>query len=310
MIPLLLYFIVLCLGVLIIWKAGDAFIDAACTIAKELGVSKAIIGLTLVSLATTAPEFLTSTMASALGEVGIAYGNAIGSIITNTALILAIAMIVIPISVERERVHEGLMLLGLGGLLLIFALNSELSRYEGVGLLLLLGLFLWFMIRREVKREGRSRPKRKSKLGREFLIFGICAAGIAIGSRMLIYSGANIAEFFGVPSIAIGLTIIAFGTSVPEFATAMISVAKKVPELSLGNILGANVLNVVLVLGASSTIRSLPVDPQSIRFSNPMMLILIALLVVFMVKGRMRRRHGVLFLALYVFYLIGLALWY
>lgn len=310
MTQLILYLLVLLMGILIIAKAGDAFVDAACAIARGYGVPQAIIGLTLVSFATTAPEFLTSTMASALGDVDIAYGNAVGSIIANTALILAVTMVAVPILVERERVHDGLVLLGLGAILILLTLNAELSRYEGVGLLLVLGLFLWFVIGREAKREGRSKSGEKLRLMERFLIFGISALGIAIASRMLIYSGVGIAEFFRVPEIVIGLTVIAVGTSIPEFTTAVISAVKKVPELSLGNIIGANILNLVWVLGTSSVIRPLQVDSKSIWFSNPVMLAIIALLLAFMARGRLKRWHGILFLAIYLSYLIGLALCY
>lgn len=310
MIQLILYLLVLLLGVLIIAKAGDAFVDAACAIARGYGIPQAVIGLTLVSFATTVPEFLTSTMASALGDVGIAYGNAVGSIIANTALILAVAMVAVPILVKRERVHDGLVLLGLGGILILLTLNAELSRYEGIGLLLMLGMFLWFVIRREAKRERRSKSGEKVRLKHKFIIFGISAAGIAIASRMLIYSGIGIAEFFGIPEIVIGLTVIAVGTSIPEFTTAIISAVKKVPELSLGNIIGANILNLVWVLGASSVIRPLQVDSKSIWFSNPVMLAITALLVLFMAKGRLKRGHGILFIAVYISYLIGLILCY
>lgn len=302
LIPYLLAFLA---AVLIIAKAGDAFVDAACGIARSYGVSRAVIGLTLVSFATTVPEFFTSTIASALGDVGIAYGNAVGSVIANTALILAVPVLAVSVSVEKERLQEASVLLGLGAAIILLTLDAELSRHEGFLLLFILALFLKFVIRREAKKGGKSRPEKESALRYKFSIFGISAVGIAIASRMLIYSGVGVAQFFGIPEIVIGLTMVAVGTSIPELATAIISSIKKVPELSLGNIIGANILNLMWVLGTSSAIRPLPVDLGTVWFGNSMMLGIIVLLIAFIRQGRLGRQHGILLLALYAFYLAG-----
>jgi len=308
----ILYLLTLLAGLASIAIGGNAFVDSACAIARRLGVPRAVIGLTLVSFATTAPEFIASTMAAGMGNVQLAYGNVVGTCIANISLILAIVAVAVMIPVERDRLNEGAIMVGLGGLVTIIAWDGTLSRYEGMGLLLLLVLFLRFIARRErrnarIAREGR--PRHPAKLGRLLLLFSLGALGILVGSRLLIYSGMGIAKSLGVSEAVIGFTMVAIGTSLPELVTAIVSAFKRIPELSLGNIVGANILDLTWVLGLSAVIRPLAVGFQAIWFSNLMMFLIMALLLAFMRTGqRLTRGEGWALLALYAFYLVGLVL--
>lgn len=307
-----MYPLALLAGLASIAIGGDVFVDSACAIARRLGVSRAVVGLTIVSFATTAPEFIASTMAAGMGNVGLAYGNAVGTCIVNIGLILAMVAVAVAIPIERDRLHEGAVMVGLGALVTIIAWDGTLSRYEGVGLLLLLVLFLRFIVRRE-QRNARialvGEPKYPSRLGRPILLFSLGALGILVGSRLLIYSGMGIAKSLGVSEAVIGFTIVAVGTSLPELVTAVMSAFKKVPELSLGNIVGANILDLTWVLGLSAVIRPLSVGFRKIWFSNLMMFLIMALLLAFMRTGRrLTRGEGWALLALYAFYLTGLIL--
>lgn len=311
---LLQYVGVLFVGFVIIAKAGDIFVDSSCVIAKKLKVSRAVIGLIVVAFATSLPEFVLSTMAAGLGRVGIAYGNIVGSCIGNIGLVLGVAVIGVAIPIGKERLHDGVIMLAVGCILTLMGLDGELSRYDGIGLMVAFALFLGFILRREIKRK--SSPSKGAKIPRKLkyptLLFIVGALGVVIASRMLIYSGVGIAdEILGISPTVIGLTVIAIGTSLPELATAVVSAVKKVPELSLGMILGSNIFNIALVLGTSSMIAPLAVDSQSIEFSNPVMLGTMALLLAFMARRRLTWKLGILMLGLYLFYVVALfAFWY
>lgn len=307
----LLYLVALLLSFLIIAKAGDIFVDSACAIARGLSVPRAVIGLTIVSFATTLPEFTTSNFASLLGEVEIAYGNAVGTCIFNAAFILGVAALISAISVHRERLHESLVMLGFGFLVMFLALDGGLGLLDGLLLLLALAIFLRLVLRREVNRRKHVRANRKGGLRRPVLLFILGAAGVVIGARLLIYSGVGIAALFGVSEATIGFTIVAVGTSLPELATAIISSFKGVPELSLGNIIGANILDLSWVLGSAAIINPLTANLQELLFSNSMMLIVMATILIFMRTGkRITRREGIVLLALYIAYASGLFLFW
>lgn len=311
MLDALLYLVALLLSFLIIAKAGDIFVDSACAIARGLSVPRAVIGLTIVSFATTLPEFTTSNFASLLGKVEIAYGNAVGTCIFNGAFILGVAALISAISVDRERSHEGLVMLGFGVLVTLLALDGRLSLLDGLLLLLALVIFLRLVLRREVKRRKRVRVTRKGSLRRPVLLFILGAVGVLIGARLLIYSGVGIAALFGVSEATIGFTIVAAGTSLPELATAIISSFKGVPELSLGNIIGANILDLSWVLGTAAMINPLTANLRELLFSNFMMLIVMATILIFMRTGRrITRREGVILLALYMAYVAGLLIFW
>ena len=302
----MLYVGALLASVALIWKAGDVFVDSACAIARGLRVSEAVIGLTVVSFATTAPEFVTSTWAAWMGSVGVAYGNAVGSCIANIGLVLAVAMMMAAtIPVKKGRFQEGMSMLGFGGLVTFLVLDGSLNRYEALLLLLLTVAFLRLIMRRE--KRGGQKGGMGFKKPTIFFVFG--ALGVIVGSRLLIYSGVGIASLVGVSEAVIGFTLVAFGTSVPELATAVISASKKVAELSLGNIIGANILDLGWVLGVAGVISPLVVDFHTLLFSNLVMVGTMTALLVFMRTGRrLTGAEGVVLLALYAFYLFWLAL--
>lgn len=309
----LLLLLALPVGLALIVVGGNAFVDSACALARRLGVSRAVIGLTLVSFATTTPELATSAMAAAMGSGGVAYGNVVGSCIANIALILSIVVVAVSIPIERDRLGEGAVMLALAAVVVAMAHNGKVSRLEGLSLLLALGLFLGFLVRRGrgavgeelVLAEGTPRLRRLA------LGFSLGAAGIIVGSRLLIYSGVGIARSLGVPEAVIGFTLVAVGTSLPELTTAAISAIKRVPELSLGNIIGANALDLTWVLGFAATLKPLSIAWAEVWFSNLTMLAIMALLLGFMFTGRrLSRGEGVALLSLYGLYLAGLAAWH
>ena len=305
------YIVAFIASILLIAKAGDVFVDSACRIARALGVSQAVIALTLVAFVTSAPEFFTSTIAAALGKVEISYANVVGSNIINITPVLALAAIFDMARVDRERIKDCIIMLAVGGVLAAMALNLQIDRVEGLLLLLVFMLFLRFVWKREARGKRKKFSQSRERLGRLSLLFVLGAAGVIVGARLLIYSGVGTARVFGVPEAAIGFTLVAIGTSIPELATIVIASAKRLPEISVGTIIGSNIFNTALIVGCASVIRPLTVDFQTIWFSNPMMLAAMALLLGFMWTGlRLSRREGVALLSFYALYLAGLVFFY
>jgi len=307
----ILYVIAFVAAVVLIAKAANVFVDSACGIARALGVSQVMIALTLVAFATSVPELFTSTMAAWFGNVGISYGNVVGSNIINITPILALAAIFGVAQVRRERLGEGIIMLVVGGALAAMALNGVIGRVEGLLLLVIFALFLGFVLKREARKTREKVSSEQKRLGRSILLFILGTVGVIIGARLLIYSGVGIALGIGVPEAAIGFTLVAIGTSIPELATIIISISKRLPEFSVGTIVGSNIFNIALVIGSAALIRPLAVDSQALWFSNSVMLATMAVLLGFMWKGRrLTRGQGVALLAFYAFYLVGLAFLY
>ena len=305
------YILIFIAAILLIAKAGDVFVDSACRIARALGVSQAVIALTLIAFATSAPEFFTSTIAAGLGNVGISYGNVVGSNIVNITPILALAAIFGVTQIRREQLSEGVIMLAINGALVAIALTGVIGRWAGLLLLAAFVLFLRFVLKREASKVKRKIVSERRRLGRSILLFILGTAGVIIGSWLLVYSGVGIALGLGVSEAAIGFTLIAIGTSIPGLATIIISIAKRLPEISVGTIVGSNIFNTAFILGCASVIRPLALDSQAIWFSNPMMLVAMVLLLGFMWSGmRLSRREGIALLAFYAFYLTGLSVLY
>ena len=321
------FIIALIAAILFIAKAGDVFVDSACRIARAMGVSQAMIALTLIAFATSAPEFFTSTIAAGMGNVGISYGNVVGSNIINITPILAIAAVFGMARIERGGFGEGLIMLAVGGALAAMALNGFIGPVEGLLLLAIFVLFLRFVLKMEAVRKkssGSHIPPKRERLRKLFLLFVIGTLGLLIGARLFVFGGVGVAQTVLVTvgltpleaEAVVGFTIIAIGTSIPELATILISIKKKLPEISVGTIIGSNVFNTGFIIGSAALVSavggaSLAVDSQALWFSNPMMLAAMALLLGFMWKRRkLTRGQGVVLLGFYAFYLVGLIFFY
>lgn len=302
-------FIVLIVGILVIIKSADFFTSGAQGIARIFRIPRMIIGLTIVSIATTAPEFTVSTISSYMNSGGIAVGNALGSCIANIGLILGIAAILHPIDFEKRTIRQDIPLL-LSALVIftLLILNNELTRLDGAFLVLLFVIFISFVVMRQLR--GKKADKQKEdqgehKTGAYVLKFAIGAAGVVLSSKYaIIPSSVNIAHFFGVPEVVIGLSMVALGTSLPELMTAIVASVKKMGDLAAGNVIGANILNILWVLGASSMIRPLGIDPQTKLITIPVIFGITLLMFLFSAtKLRLSRREGVALLAVYVGYI-------
>ena len=311
LVPVLLF----ALGLVLLIKGGDWFVDGATDIAEHFHVPELIIGATVVSLGTTLPEVMVSATSAVSGHGEIAYGNAIGSVICNTALIAAITIAVRPTSIDPKSLK--LPVIFFFSAAAIYCLNAYLTGYFGyaigICMLVILALYLFCTIRQGMKNpspaavEDETDTKKRS-LGVSILLLVVGAALIAVGANLLVDNGTLIAQALGVPESVIALTFVALGTSLPELVTAITSLIKGHGSLSLGNVIGANIFNLVLVSGVSVTLApfEVPVGKtifginSSLILDMPLMLVVMALLTIpALTTKKLHRWQGILLLCIY-----------
>ena len=310
LVPVLLFGI----GLLFLIKGGDWFVDGATAIAHRFHVSELLIGATVVSIGTTLPEVMVSAASAVGGHGEIAYGNAIGSIICNTALIAALTIAIRPSGVDRKALRMPVAFFFAAAALyaLTAYITGYFSRVTGLVLLAMFAIYLYLTVsqaRKEAAAPSQAAPEAAQEpLWREILLLITGAALIAAGARLLVDNGTLIAQALGVPESVIALTFVALGTSLPELVTAVTSLVKGHSALSLGNIIGANLFNLVLVSGTAATLAPF-ILPQgktiggmnaSLAVDMPLMLVVMLLITVpALRKGRLSRWQGVTLLCLY-----------
>ena len=304
------------LGLMLLIKGGDWFVDAATEIAHHYHVSELIIGATVVSIGTTLPEVMVSATSAFTGHGEIAYGNAIGSIICNTALIAAITVAVRPPKVDAKAFQSSVIFFFVAAIIYaaIAIYYRAFSRLSGI---FFLAYFVGYIIATiyQAKKtklqpsEEEASEEAEKTLWKQIGLLIVGAALIAWGADLLVDNATIIAKKIGIPEAVIGLTLVALGTSLPELVTAITSLVKGHGSLSLGNIIGANLFNIVLVSGTATTIRpfEIPLEkyigsvPTALAVDIPVMLFVMALLTLPpFFSGRMSRLQGILLLAIYV----------
>ncbi len=272
----------LVIGLIMIIKGADVFIDAAIWIAQKTGIPKVIIGISIVSLATTLPEFSVSVYASYTNHASMAVGNAVGSCICNIGLILGMVLIYRQFKVEQKGfVNRGVYMIVVAGALFLMSQDFTIGRADAIVLIFFLAGFVYLIyneVRNSVEREI---TEVEGKWGIQIIKFILSSLLVVIGSRLVVNSGVTLAEFFHIPEIVISLTLIALGTSLPELVTALTAAYKGHQDLSLGNIVGANILNMTWVVGGSALINPLSISPQNIRIDLPVMAAFMVLLLIF-----------------------------
>ena len=316
MIAIFQYLLLLAIGVGILVKSADWFTEASVAVARRLHVPELIVGVTLVSLATTLPEFAVSFSAAWVHKAQMAVGNAIGSTICNIGLILGLCSLLSPMPVEQKDFrHSGFFLLGIAGLFAVLAfLFPAGGRWIGLVLLASLGIYLYDLVRRSLKSRsggmsGEEKGEKDMGIGKIILLFITGAIGVVGGSRLVVYCAEHIARAIGISELIISLTLVAIGTSTPELVVSLTAVLKKSRALSIGNIIGANILNIAWVLGSCSLLQPLPLQHQTLIFDIPVMLLLTVLLLVFGISGqKVKRWEGGVLFSIYGFYLFILAM--
>ncbi len=301
-------------GFLLVIKGGDYFVDSSVAIAEYLRVPRVFIGTTIVSLATTSPELIVSVTASAQGNAGFALGNALGSVIANAGLIGAAIIIFRPCCIEVSRIRmPAIIMLSMALVFFILTLDLHLSPWRGV-LLLTAGVaaLTWDSLRKKKQVPHVGMPTCENAAGSikiSIVLFLFGSFLIVVGSKCLLDSGIKIAAALGIPPMIVGLTAVALGTSLPELVTAVSATLKGVPDLSVGNIIGANIMNMSLVAGTATVIAPLHMNRATQLYNFPAMLaIVIAFLLLYLAGFTRLRRYGMLLLALYIVYIAGLPL--
>lgn len=300
-------------GLLLLYYGAEYLVSGSSRLAFSFGIRPLVIGMTVVAFATSAPELLVSLFAAFKGSSDIATGNIIGSNIANIGLILGVAALLHPLDVSRLTLLREVPIMVFSGLVLyLMSLDGLLGFGNGLTLFLLLLGFLCFCLRvgrvadipgqvdsATVNVEGYRR-------GRDLLLVLIGLVGLAVGAELMVRSAVIMARSFGLSELVIGTTIVALGTSLPELAASMMSAVKGEMDISVGNVIGSNIFNLLFVLGICPMVRPLPIDASVLWFDMPYMLIFSLLLIplAWHQKGLGRRRGTVLLAGYLVF--IGL----
>ena len=308
LIPVLLFIV----GLLCLIKGGDWFVDGATGIARRFHVPELLIGATVVSIGTTLPEVMVSTTSALTGHGEIAYGNAIGSVICNSALIAAITIAVRPGKVDPKSLRTPVAFFFVAAAFYAGVAYTTGSFTRPVGLILL-AMFVAYIVCNVLAMKNAPAPEEEEQteegsFAKELGLLAIGAVLIAVGADLLVDNGTLIAQALGVPESVIALTFVALGTSLPELVTAITSLAKGHGALSLGNVIGANVFNLVLVSGVSAVVAPFTIPQNSMLFGHnaslvlefPVMFAVMLLLTVpALIKGRLSRPQGIALLCIY-----------
>ena len=321
-----LYFLVLAASFLVLFKCADFFIDGSVGLAHVFRIPKLVVGIVFVGLATTAPELAVSVQAAFLGHPEISLGNAVGSVIVDDGIAMALAGIVastaIIINCRVLRV-VGAFLLIIDFFAYFLVRNGVVSRGEGVILLLLLILYFAVIILMQKSKKGflsvlneqseekelDDKENRGKMIKKCVLLFLGGIIGVIITSRIIIWSAVNISLYFSISETIIGLTVIAIGTSLPEISTAVTAAVKGEGDIAVGNILGADVLNILWIIGMSAVVRPISVETEVVRFTFPYMILIVTVMLASMGIGcRFGRIKGALLIFFYAVYLLWVLL--
>lgn len=312
LVPILLFAV----GLVLLIKGGDWFVDGSTGIAHKFHVPELLIGATVVSIGTTLPEVMVSATSAVSGHGEIAYGNAIGSIICNTSLIAALTIAIKPSVVDKKTLKTpvAFFFFAVAIYSLVAYTQGYFSRLTGIILLAIFVVYMVVNVRNALKSPERSSDENSSddsessSMGKDIFLLVLGAALIAVGADLLVDNGTLIAEGLGVPESVIALTFVALGTSLPELVTAITSLMKGHGALSLGNIIGANIFNLVLVSGVSTVLSPFEVPASkliagmnaSLVLDIPVMLLVMSLLTIpALIRGKLDRAQGIILMCIY-----------
>ncbi|KPU43524.1 inner membrane protein YrbG [Oxobacter pfennigii] len=319
-------YLLLIIGLIIIIKSADFLIDSSSKIAKRYGVSSFIIGITVVAFGTSAPELVVGVVSGITKTNQLALGNIIGSSLSNTGLIVGISAIIMPLQVRDSVVRREIPILLLIQLVLtVMIFNGQLSRLDGI--ILLIG-FIGFMVyiikdsKESMKIlldvEGdidtdadgnqltleKMENENKENLPRLFSISILSLISLLIGGRLTVEGSTNIAQSLGLSETLIGLTVVAIATTMPELITSVMAAVKKEPDIILGNCIGSNIFNILLVLGLSTVISPIPTDMSLWLDIAVMTILTIIIFVISWARKSIKRQTGIFLLFIYISYLV------
>ncbi|MCE2471538.1 MAG: calcium/sodium antiporter [Anaerolineae bacterium] len=301
-------------GLVGLFFGGNWLVRGASNLALSFGVSVLIIALTFVAIGTSMPELLVSLQAAMAGKSDLAVGNVIGSNIANIGLILGATGLIAPLSVKAILLRREVPIMILISLL-AFALTIDglISRFDGAILLLsfvAFNLLFYWLARRESETQERllsdleDSPDGKVSRGREFLFLFAGVVALVLGSRMMVEGAVNLARLFGISELVIAITLVAFGTSLPELAASLSAAYHRETDLAIGNVVGSNIANLLLILGVTAFVQPIQVERGAVQFEFIVMIAFAVLLIPFMRHQRLGRRGAALFLGAYIAFVI------
>lgn len=315
-----LYFGALIAAFALLFRSASLFVDGATGIARILNVSKMVIGIVLVGIATTAPEFFVSVISAFLGKPEFALGNAVGSVICDDGIALALAALLAPAAILvncRMLKKVGVFLLTIDILAYALARNGTIGRLEGGLFVLILAVYYILLLRsKELRFEEHSERTAgtekelesisvsdRSLLKRLVLRFLLGLTGVVASSYVVVWAARHIAEYFFLSETIIGLLVLAIGTSLPEISTCITAAIKGEGEIAVGNIIGADILNVLWIIGVSAVVNPITVELKVMNFSFPyMILIVLVMLISMRIRCRLGKVKGLILLSLYALY--------
>ena len=300
--------VLLCAGFILLIKGADWFVGGASSLAKKMGIPPLVVGLTIVAFGTSAPEAAVSITAAIRGTADIAIGNVVGSNIANIALIIGITALIMPLAVQESTIKKEIpFTIASTVLLLGLVIKGRLGFWDGIALLGFFLIFLFYLwgVAKKGKLEQEEIPDIDSIPKSLFwMIVGL--AGIVLGSDWVIKGSTEIAKWFGMSERFIGLTIVSFGTSLPELVTSVTAALKKEDDIAVGNIVGSNIFNLLFVLGLTSLVTTVPFQMIFIK-DIIISIVLLVVLIFFSSTGRkISRIEGGIFATFYAGYIIYL----
>ena len=319
-----LYFLYCGVGFVLLYYGAEWLVKGSSSLARGLGVTPLVIGLTVVAFGTSAPELVVSVLSSFQGKSMIAVGNVVGSNICNIALVLGLAAVFQPVGCHRSVVRRDIpIMLGISLYLLVVSMNSYIGRIEGITLFGGIILYTIFNYRVAVRGtdaqlEGAASPDTEIEKiglvptrGKQILLILVGISGVIIGAQVVVNSAVQIMTMLGVSEKFIGLTIVAFGTSLPELATSVVAAMRKEMDISLGNLVGSNVFNILSVIGAAAMVRPVVIPGgffESGLYIDYIVMMAVSILLWVMVRKNLKvtRGTGLTLLACYLGYIVYL----
>ena len=313
---LILSILKLVIGFVLLVKGADLFVDGSSSLAKKFHVPTVIIGLTIVAFGTSAPELAVSMSAALKGSNDIAIGNVVGSNIFNTLVVLGASAALTPIAVDKGIIKKdyplsifAAVLLAVLSLDVIFGKDAMvLSRVDGVILLVCFAFFLYTTIKTALKGDGAGEEEeiKNIPIWKSLLFIAIGLAGIVFGGDLSVEGAKDIARFFGLSEALIGLTIVAFGTSLPELVTSVIAAKKGESDIAVGNVVGSNIFNIFLIIGTSAAILPMNVSSSYVFDMAVLVATMVIPFIVIVKTQKVSRAHGLMMIGAYVLYTIYL----
>lgn len=303
-------------GLALLLAGAHSLVRGATHLARAIGISPLVVGLTIVAFGTSSPELAIASSAAMSGNGALAIGNVVGSNIANVLLILGLAAVIAPLVVRQRLIRFDVpVMIVLSLLMYLMASNGSISRWEGILLFTIAVVYTTVLIRQSKKQTKEDKdPEEAVEPGKKWIDVLFIIAGLVmliLGSKLLVTGAMNIAKAMQVSELIIGLTVVAIGTSAPEIATTVMAALKGEREMAIGGVIGSNIFNILLVLGVSSTISPspIPVPPSALAFDIPVMVaVSVACIPIFFVGFKIMRWEGALFLAYYVAYTLYLVL--